>query len=176
MLIEIKHRYTHNVLYACEAENMQEAVIQAIQKKADLLGAYLQDADLRGADLRGADLRGAYLRGAYLRGAYLRGADLQDADLRGADLRGADLRGEIIFICPIFIKGLIWDVCITESFMQIGCERHEHTEWSSFSDDYISQMESRASQFWAANKSWLLLACKAHHKESLAARKAKNET
>jgi len=77
-------------------------------KRADLRGAYLQDANLRGADLqdanlqdanlREADLRGAYLqdanlRGADLRGAYLQDANLREADLREADLRGADLRG-----------------------------------------------------------------------------------
>ena len=59
--------------------------------RADLRGAYLQDADLRGAylqdaDLRGADLRGAYIQDADLRGAYLRGAYLQGAYLQGANI------------------------------------------------------------------------------------------
>ena len=66
-------------------------------RRANLQGAYLQDADLQGADLQDADLRGAYLQGAYLQradlqDAYLRGADLRGAYLRGADLRGADLQ------------------------------------------------------------------------------------
>ena len=61
--------------------------------RADLRGAYLQDADLRGAYLRDADLRGAYLQGAYLQDAYLRGAYLRGADLRGAYLQDAYLRG-----------------------------------------------------------------------------------
>jgi hypothetical protein len=66
-------------------------------RRADLYGAYLRDADLRDAYLYGADLHDAYLRDADLRdadltGAYLRDADLRDADLTGAYLRDADLR------------------------------------------------------------------------------------
>ena len=38
-------------------------------RRADLQGAYLQDADLRRADLRRAYLQDAYLQGADLRGA-----------------------------------------------------------------------------------------------------------
>jgi hypothetical protein len=167
MLIEIKHRYTDNVIYACEAENLREATIKAVAEKTDLRGAYLRGADLRGADLGGADLPDADLGGADLGGADLRGAYL-----RGADLGGAYLGGEILQICPIFINGLIWDICITESFMQIGCKRHEHKEWAKFSDDEIKRMESRASDFWLENKVWLMAACKSHRKQSLASRKA----
>jgi hypothetical protein len=216
MKIEIKHRYTHNVLYACEAENLKSAVVEAVENGVNLSGADLRGADLSntnlyGTDLRNTDLRGTNLRGADLsntdlRGTNLYGTDLSNTDLRGTNLRGADLRGadlsntdlrctnlsntdlrctnlrgadlggEILAITPIFINGLIWDICITESFMKIGCERHKHKEWAGFPEDEIARMESRASVFWKANKSWLLTACKAHRKESLAARKAKNET
>ena len=106
MKVEIKNRFTGNIMLCGEYESIKDC----LQKNsgADLRGADLRGADLRGADLRGADLSGAYLRGAdlrgaYLRGAYLSGADLREADLReaylrgadlsGADLRGADLRG-----------------------------------------------------------------------------------
>jgi len=83
MKIEIKNRFTLNVLfsYECEENTILKTVNEALKKGADL-----QDADLQGADLRGADLQGAVLRGANLQGA-----DLQGADLRGADLQGADL-------------------------------------------------------------------------------------
>jgi uncharacterized protein YjbI with pentapeptide repeats len=232
MKFEIKHRRTENVLYACDAENLKDAVIEAVGKKADLSDADLRDADLRGADLRDADLRGADLRDAYLGGADLRDADLRGADLRDADLRGADLRdaylrdanlgganlgdanlsdanlgganlsganlsdaylrdaylgdanlgganlrdaylrGEKIAIVPISILNLTWDILISESYLKIGCQRHTHDEWKAFTDDGIAKMEGRASSFWSANKSWLLSACKAHRKESLAYRKA----
>jgi hypothetical protein len=176
MNIEIKHRFTGNVLFACDAENMKEAVIKAVNERAYLGGAYLGGAYLggaylRGADLRGADLRGADLGGAYLRGADLRGADLRGAYLRGADLGGADLGGEKLAIAPISIIGLYWDVLISESYMTIGCQRHEHAAWKQFSDEEIAEMADNASAFWKQNKAWLLAACKAHRAESLAYRK-----
>jgi Pentapeptide repeats (8 copies) len=145
MLIEIKHRFTNNVLYTCEAESMREAVLSAVKDKADL----------RWADLRWADLRWA--------------------NLRWANLRSADLNGEVLAITPIFINGLIWDIRITESFMKIGCERHEHKEWDKFTDDEIERMESRASEFWKKNKSWLMAVCESHRKQSLVVRKAEND-
>jgi len=95
--IEIKNRFTGNILFSVKTKNIKLAVEAAIKQDADLhgadlQGAYLQDAYLRGANLRGADLQGADLQGADLQDAYLRGADLRGADLRGADLRGADLQ------------------------------------------------------------------------------------
>jgi len=79
MLIEIKNRFTGNIIISGDYESVKDCL------------ARNRDADLRGAYLRGADLTGADPRDAYLRGADLRGADLTDADLRGADLTGADL-------------------------------------------------------------------------------------
>jgi uncharacterized protein YjbI with pentapeptide repeats len=195
MKIEIKHQFTNAVLCEFEAVDLKDAVQQAVVKGANLSGADLRGADLygaklrganlygadlyganlRGADLRGADLYGANLRGADLYGADLYGADLSGANLSGANLRGADLRGERIAIAPILIGGLLWDVCISESFLEIGCQRHEHKVWSNFTDDEISEMSSDAIGFWAAHKSWLLASCKAHRKESLAYRKTNPE-
>jgi hypothetical protein len=92
-MIEIVNRYTRAVLYKAEsAESVRDALIEAVQKKADLGGADLRSAYLRSADLRSADLGGAYLGGADLRGADLRGANLSGANLGGADLRSAYLR------------------------------------------------------------------------------------
>ena len=69
MLIEIKHRFSGEVLFSLETESLRFCLQAAVKG--------------------GADLRDAYLRGADLRGAYLRGADLRDADLGGASLRDA---------------------------------------------------------------------------------------
>jgi hypothetical protein len=93
MTIEIKHRFTGEVIYTSEAETIKEALIEAAGSDANLRGTYLGDADLRGADLGGADLGGAYLGDADLRGANLGGANLGDANLGGANLGGADLGG-----------------------------------------------------------------------------------
>jgi hypothetical protein len=88
---EIKNRWTGEVIFAVETDNIKSAVLQALNDKKSL-----SDADLRGADLRGADLRGADLRGADLSGADLRGADLRDADLSDADLSSANLIGAVL--------------------------------------------------------------------------------
>ena len=92
MLIQIKHRYTNKVLFACEAENMRAAVILALGKVADLRGADLRGTALTNADLRGIDLTGADLTGADLRYSNLRNADLTEADLTMVNLTRADLR------------------------------------------------------------------------------------
>jgi Pentapeptide repeats (8 copies) len=94
MAIEIKNRWTDNVLWASEtASSVREALIAAVEGGANLRGANLRDANLGDADLGGANLRDANLGGANLRDADLGDADLGGADLRDADLRDADLRG-----------------------------------------------------------------------------------
>ncbi len=158
MRIEIKHRHTNDVLFACEAENMREVVVNAVKSEAYLSEAYLLGANLSGAGLSGADLSGA---------------DLSGADLSCADLSGADLSGEILAIAPISILNLTWNILISEQYLKIGCKRHTHDEWKAFGDAKIKSMESRASDFWNANKVWILAACDAHKAESLKARETK---
>ena len=93
--IEIKNRWTGNILFEYLSENntIKKTVSEAIKSGADLCGADLCGADLRRADLCRADLCGADLCGANLCGADLRRADLCGADLCGADLCGANLYG-----------------------------------------------------------------------------------
>ena len=139
-MIEIKHRFTGAVLFCYTPEGtLKDAVMAAVKARAAL----------RGADLRGADLRGA--------------------DLRGADLSGADLSGEKLFIAPVQVLGLRWDVLISGEFLEIGCQRHKHEEWAGFDDETISKMDSDAALFWAENKTILLAICSTHKAKSLAA-------
>ena len=79
--IEIKNRFTGNVLFTYESENntIKETLVKSVEQGADLQGAHLWGADLRDADLQGADLRGADLQGAHLRGAYLQGEKISKA-------------------------------------------------------------------------------------------------
>ena len=93
--IEIKNRWTGNILFEYLSENntIKKTVSEAIKSEANLRRANLCGADLCGADLCGADLCGADLRRANLRRANLCGADLYGADLRRANLCGADLYG-----------------------------------------------------------------------------------
>ena len=112
MQLEIKSRFTLDVIFKAEAENIKAALQLAVKSGADLRGADLSGAALYGAnlsgtnlrvatlygtDLRGADLSGADLYGANLSGTNLRGADLSGAALRGADLSGADLSGAALY-------------------------------------------------------------------------------
>ena len=111
--IEIKNRFTNEVIFSHECENN---TVKITVEKAVETGAYL----------RGADLTGAYLTDAYLTGAYLRGADLRGADLTGADLRGAYLTGANI---PIYCK---WAVSIVDVNIRIGCKTKSIEEWDAF--------------------------------------------
>jgi len=102
-----------NVIFTSEsANNLREAVIEAVSKGISLADADFRGANLRGANLRGADFtdadftdadltdadftdadfRNANLECAVLIGANLRNANLTRAILRGADFRGADFR------------------------------------------------------------------------------------
>jgi hypothetical protein len=114
------------------------------------------------SNLRGADLSGANLRFADLSFAKLNGAYLGTTNLYGANLYGAELNGEVLTKTPISILNLAWPILITSQYLTIGCQRHTHEEWEKFTDDEIAKMESRASEFWKVNKSWILGACKAH--------------
>ena len=88
MLIQIKNRWTGNLIFEGEFDCLRDAVAKA---RANLYGANLSGANLSGADLSGANLSGANLSGANLSGANLSGANLSRANLSGANLSGADL-------------------------------------------------------------------------------------
>jgi hypothetical protein len=71
MKIEIKNRFTSEIIFSCEAESMKIAVKMAIETHANLSRANLSWASLSGADLSGADLSRANLSRANLSGANL---------------------------------------------------------------------------------------------------------
>ena len=83
MKIEIKSRFSLEVIFSHECENNTVAITvqAAINAKADLGGADLRSANLYGANLGSANLGGADLRSANLRSANLYGADLRSANL-----------------------------------------------------------------------------------------------
>ena len=178
-MIEIKHRFTQNTLYACDAKTLKGAVEKAVKECANLTGANLTDADLTGANLRGADLEGAdleganlaganlegaYLEGANLEGAYLEGANMAGANLAGANLAGANLDGEKLYIAPISVTNLDWPILISAEFMRIGCQRHSFEYWFTVSDVELDLMHPTAFRFW---KNWgpTLLALFAKHRQ-----------
>ena len=93
MKIEIKHRWTGSILFSTEAENIRDALQQALRSGSNLRGSDLRASDLSGSDLRASDLSGSDLSGSNLRGSDLRGSNLSGSDLRGSNLRGSDLSG-----------------------------------------------------------------------------------
>ena len=139
MKIQIKNRFTMDVIFEHEADSLKIAVEFAVKSGADLSGA-----DLSGANLYGADLSGA--------------------NLSGANLSGADLYGEKINKSPIQILGIKWWTCITEKHIQIGCQIHKAVEWFAYSDDEIEEMDSKALEFWTVYKPIIKALWKAHNK------------
>ena len=94
MKIDIKHRYTGEVLFSHEQENnsIKVTVELAFEKNINLRYADLRSADLSSAGLSSANLSYADLSSANLSYADLSSANLSSADLSSADLRSADLR------------------------------------------------------------------------------------
>jgi len=144
MKIQIKNRWSLEVIFECESDSIKDAVEIAIGSDADLRDANLRDADLRDADLRGADLRGADLSYADLRDADLLGADLSYADLRGADL--------IVLQLPSYTA------YVQKTHTRIGCKYYSNDEWKSFSDEEISKMDLNALEFWDTYKTVIFAA------------------
>lgn len=93
-MIEIKNRFTHEVLFTSKtAATVRAAVSEAARKGVSIYCADLRNADLQGVHFRHAELWNVDFRGADLRRAYFDRADLRGANLRGADLSGAGLVG-----------------------------------------------------------------------------------
>ena len=93
-MIEIKNRYTDEVLFRSELANtVAEVVVEAAKSDANLSRANLSNANLSRADLSDANLSRADLSGANLSDANLSDANLSDANLSGANLSRANLSG-----------------------------------------------------------------------------------
>jgi uncharacterized protein YjbI with pentapeptide repeats len=133
MNYQIKHRFTGDVLFECDIPESHSGMAARFA---------LEKAHSSRANLSGANLYGA--------------------NLYGANLYGAKNDGEEIAITPIPIGGLRWPVLVTDGYMRIGCQRHSHDEWASFTAAQIEDMASDAPDFWAQWKDSLLSMCRAH--------------
>ena len=166
MKIEIKHRYTSEVLFSHKQENNTIAITLqlAIKTDANLSGANLSDANLSDANLIGANLSGANLIGANLSGANLSYANLSGANLIGANLSGANLSGANLKYCIgnmsiIFSMQLsTWKIAFTKDILAIGCQQHAIEEWKQFTDYKINNMDSSALAWWKEWKDFIFLA------------------
>ena len=179
MKIEIKNRYTKEVIFSHECKNntVKKTVLEAIRQncnlresdlsgsdlsRCDLSGSNLSRCNLRGSDLSESDLSESDLSWSNLRESDLSWSDLSWSDLSGSNLSGSDLSGSNGNCKEIkTVQTDIWHVCMTANVMQIGCEQHTLIEWKNFNDDEISAMESGALEFW---KNWKKLLFKIHEK------------
>ena len=80
-------------------------------------------------------------------------ANLSDAYLRDASF-GEGVTAEQGVLQLI---GLRWDVIIFDAHMRIGCQMHPLSDWASFDDRRIAEMDGvHALRFWRQHKSALL--------------------
>ena len=128
--IQIRHRYTDVVLFECDAPDDLHS------------GLHMRHALEKATGAR------ADLSGAYLRGANLSGANLSDASFgEGVTTEQGVLQ----------LLGLRWDVIIFDAHMRIGCQMHPLSDWASFDDRRIAEMDgAHALRFWRQHKSALL--------------------
>ena len=115
--MEIKNRYTRQVIFSDESGTIKEALLNAIKEGVDL-----SEADLSRVNLSGADLSRVKLSGA----------DLSGANLSGADLSGADL--------PIYCK---WYVTIKDNTINIGCENKSIPEWEDWFNNSTEEFSTK---------------------------------
>jgi len=80
-----------NLLYAADADNIRQAVIEAVAKHVNLSHANLVGVNLERANLENAKLMSSHLEGARLMSANLVGTNLKHACLTNADLTCARL-------------------------------------------------------------------------------------
>jgi len=96
--LQIRHRFSSEVIYSAPAPSLGALVESAVSwgvdmSHADLAGVNLPRADLSGAQLSGANLTRAILVGTDLTGAKLAGATFASADMHGVILCKANLAG-----------------------------------------------------------------------------------
>jgi hypothetical protein len=106
MKIEIKHRYSGEIILCGEYESVKDCLEKnrgsdlsySDLSYSDLSGSDLSYSDLSGSDLSysnlsGSDLSYSNLSYSNLSGSNLRGSNLSGSNLRGSNLRGSNLRG-----------------------------------------------------------------------------------
>jgi hypothetical protein len=132
MKIEIKNRFTGDVIFTHECENntIKITVEEAVKSDADLWNADLWNANLSDADLSDANLSDANLRNA----------NLSDADLWNA--KNLDKTVKL----PMYCK---WTHGISiGNLIHIGCEKRTIEEWDLFfASDKIISTERNTPEF-----------------------------
>lgn len=112
------------------------------------------------ADTENADVDFDAWNRVFWHGGDWHGGDWHDGVWHGGVWHGGVWRGEDLKANLFTAYGLKWPVTITPTRMQIGCERHLHTEWAEFTDERIVAMDGKAAlTFWREHKAALLALC-----------------
>jgi len=143
MKIQIKNRWTAEVIFECDAESLRVAVELAVSKKVSLRASNLRGSNLSGSDLRGSNLRDSNLRdsnlsGSNLRGSNLRDSDLSDSDLSGSDLSGSNLRGSDLSDSNLSDSNL--------SDSNLSDSNLSDSDLSGIKDDFLKKIELLAPE------------------------------
>jgi len=146
-----------------ELTNAPQWLLDAVVQEEDVTIDAHGRVQWHSGNFLGGDFRGGNFWGGNFRGGNFRGGDFW-----GGNFLGGDFRGEKLTIKPLCVYGLTWRVIITGEQMEIGCQRHTHTEWAEFDDSAISVMESHAADFWVEHKAMLLSMCALHAQRSKA--------
>jgi uncharacterized protein YjbI with pentapeptide repeats len=151
MQLEIKKRWTAEVIFKTDAIDFRAAVSAAVKAKADL----------RSADLRSANLCSADLCSANLRSADLRSADLCSADLRSANLCSAELT-KTQLPAPTMVLMAAWgevsaELCADLMMYDASChpDQNAFDEWAAGGPcPYTGVNFQRACNFLEKKELW----------------------
>lgn len=110
-------------------------------KRLELQGTYLQNADLIGAHFEGANFEGAHLEGANFEGAHLKGAIFKKARLEGAKFRRAHLEGADLIEARLNKSNLV------ESFLEGAKLMGAHLEGSNLMKAHLEEANLGMAHF-----------------------------
>jgi len=149
MIIKIKHRYTNEVIYSCEAKTIREAVQKAVKENVSLSNSNLRNSDFRNSDLRNSILRDSDLSHSDFTNSDFTHSDLRNSDFTNSDFTNSIFRNSILtnsnFTNSIFSNSenldkttklpiyCRWSHGITNgNLIHIGCEKRKIKDWDKF--------------------------------------------
>jgi uncharacterized protein YjbI with pentapeptide repeats len=105
MLVEIKKRFSNEIILAGEYENIRDAVEK---NKSNLRFSDLSNSDLSNSNLSNSNLRYSNLSNSNLSNSNLSCSDLSCSDLSCSDLSGSDLSGSDLSGSDLSGSNLNW--------------------------------------------------------------------
>src|SRR3990167_3921651 len=85
--------------------------------------------------------------------------EFRGGEFLGGEFLGGTFWGDRLSCNPLSVYGLRWLVVISDTKMQIGCERHLISEWAAFDDATLNKMDRGALEFWRVHGATLMSLC-----------------